>query len=58
MGKRSRTDASDRQSGQKARDIEEPPVQPIKAWRPSRLKTGLRNHSIGRKVSIITGPSS
>ena len=29
-------------------------VQPLKVWHPSRLKTGLRNHSIGRKVSIKT----
>src|SRR4029077_8159032 len=26
-------------------------IQPFKAWHPSRLKTGLRNHPIGRKVS-------
>ena len=26
-------------------------IQPFKAWHPSRMKTGLRNHPIGRKVS-------
>lgn len=25
-------------------------VQPFKVWHPSRMKTGLRNHPIGRKV--------
>jgi hypothetical protein len=28
-------------------------VLPIKVWHPSRMKTGLRNHPIGRKVSTI-----
>jgi hypothetical protein len=26
-------------------------IQPFKVWHPSRIKTGLRNHPIGRKVS-------
>jgi hypothetical protein len=25
-------------------------IQPFKAWHPSRMKTGLRNQPIGRKV--------
>src|SRR5271166_374417 len=38
-----------------ARDLlnDQVTVQPLKVWHPSRLKTGLRNHPIGRKVSII-----
>jgi len=39
-----------------ARDLlnDQVTVQPLKVWHPSRLKTGLRNHSIGRKISIKT----
>src|SRR5258707_11135318 len=39
-----------------ARDLlnDQVTVQPLKVWHPSRLKTGLRNHLIGRKVSIKT----
>jgi hypothetical protein len=29
-------------------------IRPFKAWNPPRMKTGLRNHPIGRKVSVIT----
>ena len=25
----------------------------IKSWQPSRIQTGLRNHPIGRKVSVV-----
>jgi hypothetical protein len=31
-------------------------VQPFKAWHPPRMKTGLRNQPIGRKVAIIALP--
>jgi hypothetical protein len=27
--------------------------QPFNEWRPKQMKTGLKNHSIGRKASII-----
>jgi hypothetical protein len=27
-------------------------VPHIKTWHPSRMKTGLRNHLIGKKVSL------
>jgi hypothetical protein len=58
MGKRLRTDASEPKDGRPSKDVEQPPLPPIKAWHPSRLKTGLRNHSIGRKVPINSGPSA
>jgi hypothetical protein len=28
-------------------------LPPIQTWQPSRLKTGLRNRLIGKKVSVI-----
>jgi hypothetical protein len=28
-------------------------IQPFKVWDPPRMKTGLRNHPIGRKVPLI-----
>jgi hypothetical protein len=31
-------------------------VQPFKVWHPSRMKTGLRNHPIGRKVWRTMAP--
>jgi hypothetical protein len=31
-------------------------VQPFKEWHPPRMKTGLRNQPIGRKVAIIALP--
>ena len=30
----------------------------IKPWRPSQMKTGLRNHAIGKKVSVVALPAS
>jgi len=30
----------------------------IKSWHPSRMKTGLRNHRIGKKVTVVLVPSS
>jgi hypothetical protein len=58
MGKRLRTDANERKGGRQSKDVEQPPVLPIKTWHPSRLKTGLRNHSIGRKVPINSASSA
>ncbi len=29
-------------------------AQPFKAWHPSRMKTGLRNQPIGRRVPLQT----
>jgi hypothetical protein len=29
------------------------PVLPIKPWQPSPMKTGLRNHPVGKKVSVV-----
>jgi hypothetical protein len=33
-------------------------IRPFKVWDPPRMKTGLRNHPIGRKVSVIALPAS
>jgi hypothetical protein len=39
-----------------AKDLPNVTVQPFKAWRPPRMKTGLRNHPIGRKIAIAPLP--
>jgi hypothetical protein len=35
-----------------AKDVPDATIQPFKAWHPPRMKTGLRNHPIGRKIEI------
>jgi len=35
-----------------AKDLPNATIQPFKMWQPLRMKTGLRNHRIGRKMSL------
>jgi hypothetical protein len=35
-----------------AKDLPNATSQPFKVWHPPRMKTGLRNHPIGRKIAI------
>jgi hypothetical protein len=37
----------------KPEDLVQATLALIKPWRPSRMKTGLRNRSIGRKVYVV-----
>jgi hypothetical protein len=37
-------------------DLPNATSQPFKVWQPPRMKTGLRNHSIGRKIAIVVLP--
>jgi hypothetical protein len=39
-----------------AKDLPNATSQPFKVWHPPRMKTGLRNHPIGRKVAITALP--
>jgi hypothetical protein len=39
-----------------AKDLPNVTSQPFKVWHPPRMKTGLRNHPIGRKVAITPLP--
>jgi hypothetical protein len=39
-----------------AKDLPNATTQPFKVWHPPRMKTGLRNHPIGRKVEIVPLP--
>ena len=39
-----------------AKDLPNATSQPFKVWQPPRMKTGLRNHSIGRKIAITVLP--
>jgi hypothetical protein len=39
-----------------AKDLPNATIQPFKVWHPPRMKTGLRNHPIGRKVSMFALP--
>src|ERR1700719_2098879 len=36
-----------------AKDLPNGTIQPFRVWHPSRMKTGLRNRPIGRKIAII-----
>jgi hypothetical protein len=56
MRKRLPTNPTEGVTGPPSKDVEQIPAPPIKVWHPSRLKTGLRNHSIGRKVPIEVRP--
>jgi hypothetical protein len=49
---RSRNVASEEVQVLYARDLPNATIQPFKMWQPPRLKTGLRNQPIGRKVAI------
>jgi hypothetical protein len=40
-----------------AKDLPNATIQPFKVWHPPRMKTGLRNQPIGRKVSMFALPS-
>jgi hypothetical protein len=42
-------------SGEGAQRLKDhhPTVLPIQPWQPSRIKTGLRNRVIGKKVSLL-----
>jgi len=37
--------------------IEKAPAPNVKTWRPSGLKTGLKNYLIGKKVSLVVLPT-
>jgi hypothetical protein len=39
-----------------AKDLPNATSQPFKVWQPPRMKTGLRNHPIGRKIAIVVLP--
>ena len=39
-----------------AKDLPDATIQPFKVWHPPRMKTGLRNQPIGRKVSMFALP--
>jgi hypothetical protein len=39
--------------GLHAKDLPNASSQPFKVWHPPRMKTGLRNHPIGRKIAIL-----
>jgi hypothetical protein len=39
-----------------AKDLPNATIQPFKGWHPPRMKTGLRNQPIGRKVSMFALP--
>jgi hypothetical protein len=36
-----------------AKELPDATIQPFRVWHPPRMKTGLRNQSIGRKIAII-----
>ena len=40
-----------------AKDLPNATIQPFKVWHPPRMKTGLRNQPIGRKVSMFALPA-
>jgi hypothetical protein len=35
-----------------AKDLPNATIQPFRVWHPPRMKTGLRNRPIGRKIAI------
>jgi hypothetical protein len=39
-----------------AKDLPNATTQPFKVWHPPRMKTGLRNQPIGRRVSMVALP--
>jgi hypothetical protein len=39
-----------------AKDLPNATSQPFKVWHPPRMKTGLRNHPIGRKIALTALP--
>ena len=51
MEQRSRTVVSE--EGAKPEDLAQGSLALIRPWRPSRMKTGLRNRSIGRRVYVV-----
>jgi hypothetical protein len=53
MKNRLRTVASEDGEWAKPEDLVRATLAPIRPWRPSRMKTGLRNRSIGRKVYVV-----
>jgi hypothetical protein len=54
--KRFSTSVSEGANTMHAKDLPNATIQPFKGWHPPRMKTGLRNHPIGRKVSIFALP--
>jgi len=36
-----------------AKNLPDASIQPFRVWHPPRMKTGLRNQLIGRKIAII-----
>jgi hypothetical protein len=48
-----RTAASQDGEWAKPEDLIQATLALIRPWRPSRMKTGLRNRSIGRKVYVV-----
>jgi hypothetical protein len=50
--------ASENEKSRQAEDSDWVTALPIKSWHPSRMKTGLKNHSIGKKVTVVHLPSS
>jgi len=36
-----------------AKELPDATIQPFSVWQPPRMKTGLRNQPIGRKIAII-----
>ena len=53
MENRLRTVASGDGKWAKPEDLVQATLALIRPWRPSRMKTGLRNRSIGRKVYVV-----
>jgi hypothetical protein len=53
MENRLRTVANGDGEWAKPEDLVQATLALIKTWRPSRMKTGLRNRSIGRKVYVV-----
>jgi hypothetical protein len=55
--KRLSTFVSERATTLHAKDLPNATMQPFKVWHPPRMKTGLRNQPIGRKVSMFALPA-
>ena len=53
MENRSRTAASEDGKGAKPEDLVHATLALVRPWRPAKLKTGLRNRPIGRKVYVV-----
>ena len=54
MEKRLRTFTSGDGEWAKPADLVQSTLALVRPWRPSRMKTGMRNRSIGRKVYVFT----